>query len=307
MKNKGRDFYNEESGSSLVLFAFAFMVIVAVAGLVIDAGILYTTKSHLKKTANAAVLSGAQELTSSNSSVNEIVDEILKKHGEEESLKDLDIRPDNQYMVRVVLEKNVQTYFMRLFNIDSIRVTAAASAKIAPMYRAKGAVPLGIDDSIPLDYMKEYTLKVDSGDSIYGNFGILALSGPGAKLYENDLRNGYDGEIEVGDIIDTQTGNVEGKTKSAIDSRINACPYELNDYSHRDCPRVVLILVYKPYNVQSNQMKQVKIAGFAYFYIKTPMNSNDSSVTGYFIKRAGTGFGDEAYIDKGAYSVRLTE
>jgi hypothetical protein len=307
MRIKKGFFFSEENGSTLVLFALAFVVILASAGLVIDAGILYTTKSHLKKTANAAVLSGAQELTGSNDSVSKIVAEILKEHGEEESLQELSIKTEDENKVRVILEKDVQTYFMKLFNIDSVRVTAAASAEISPMYRAKGAVPLGIDESIPLEYMKEYTLKVDSGDSIYGNFGILALSGPGAKLYENDLRYGYDGEIEVGDIIDTQTGNVEGKTKSAIDSRINACPYGLNDFSNRDCSRVVLILVYKPYNVQSNQMKQVKISGFAYFYIKSPMNSKDSSVTGYFIKQTGTGFGDKAYADNGAYSVRLTE
>lgn len=302
-----RKFLEEENGSALVLFTLSFIVILGIAGVVIDGGIVYNTKSHLKKTANAAVLSGAQELTNSNAAVSEVVQNILNAHGEEKSLKEMDIRPNEEYKLRVILEKNVPLYFSKLFKIYSMKVSVASSAELLPMNRASGAVPLGIDDSIPLEYLKEYTLKVDSGDSAYGNFGILALSGPGAKLYEHDLRYGYNGELKVGDVIDTQTGNIAGKTRDAINARIDACPYPANDFEHRDCSRIILVLVYKPYNVQSNQLKQVKITGFAYFYIKQPMGKDDSSITGYFIKRAGTGYGDNNIKDNGAYAMRLTE
>jgi hypothetical protein len=297
----------EESGSALLLFSLSFVVVVGVAGLVIDGGMLYNTRSHLKKTANSAVLSGAQELTNNEDSVNTVVKNIINAHEEIESLKELQIKPNNENKVRVELEKEVPVYFMKLFKINSIKVKVASSAEIAPMNRASGAVPLGIDENIPLEYMKEYSLKVDSGDSLYGNFGVLALSGPGAKLYEQDLAYGYDGELKTGDIVDTETGNIEGKTRNAINSRIAACPYSTYDANHRECPRIVLILVYKPYNVESNQMKSVEISGYAYFYIKEPMGSNDSSIKGYFIKRTGTGFGDKNGVDNGAYAIRLTE
>jgi len=300
-------FMKEESGSALVLFTLSFVVILGIVGLVIDLGMAYNTKSHLKKTANAAVLSGAQELTNSSDSVKTVVDNILEAHKESGSLKEADIMPNGQSTLRVVLEKDVPMYFLKLFKLNNIKVSAASAAAIAPISRGSGAVPLGIDDSIPLEYMKEYTLKVDSGDSEYGNFGILALSGPGAQLYEQDLLYGYKGELKVGDIVDTQTGNIEGKTRNAINTRITACTNNIYDPDHRDCPRVVLILVYKPYNVVSNQMKQVKITGFAYFFIKEPMSIHDSSITGYFIKRTGTGYGDENIRDNGAYAIKLTE
>lgn len=299
--------FKKENGSVLVLFALLFVIVLGIAGLVIDGGILYNTKSHLKKTANAAVLSGAQELTNDNESVNEVVFQILKAHGEEGSFKDIQIKSNNEYKLKVTLEKNVPLYFLKLFKINSINITVSSTAGLVPMNRGRGAVPLGIDKNIPLEYMKEYSLKVDSGDSCYGNFGILALSGVGAKLYEQDLMYGYDGEIKVGDIISTQTGNISGKTCDAINYRIDSCPYPDNDFNHRDCPRVILILVYEPYEVQSNQLKKVKITGFAYFYIKMPMDKNDSSITGYFIKRAGNGFGDEYTEDKGAYAIKLME
>lgn len=297
----------EENGSAVLLFAFAFIVILGIAGLVIDAGALYDTRSHLKKTANLAALSGVQELTNNSSAVKDVVDKILQANGDKDSLKQIAVKPNNQNRVRVVLEKDVPTTFMKLFKINDVKVTAASAADILPMSRARGAVPLGIDDSIQLEYLKEYSLKVASGDSTSGNFGILALSGTGASLYEQDLLYGYNSELKTGDIISTQTGNVDGKTRNSINSRISSCPYAEDDYSHRDCPRIVLVSVYTPYNVQSNQVKQVKITGFAYFYIKSPMGSNDTSIDGYFIQRAGSGYGDVTISDKGAYAIRLTE
>lgn len=306
MKNK-YNFLKEENGNALLLFTLSFMFIVGVAGLVIDGGILYNTKSHLKKTANAAVLSGAQEILTSNNSVNEVVNKILLAHGEENSVKELKIRPNNENILRLELQRDVPVYFMKFFKINSIKVSVAASATLVTMSGGIGAVPLGIDENVPLEFMKEYKLKVDSGDSTYGNFGILALSGPGAKLYEQDLTYGYEGELKVGDIIETQTGNIEGKTRNAINARIAACPYTVDYIDHRDCSRVVLILVYKPHSISSNQLKSVEITGFAYFYIKEPMSSHDSSITGYFIKRSGSGAGDSSIINKGAYVIKLTE
>ena len=300
-------FLREENGSSIVIVALLMVVMIGVAGLVIDMGILYETKSSLNKTVRTAVLSGAQELVNSDSSVQEVVKKILNADGEEGSLKEIDINRDGSYKLNVVLEKEVPLYFLRLFKLNSMKLSSSSTAELVTMSRAVGAVPLGIDESIPLEYMKEYSLKVDSGDSTYGNFGILALSGTGAMLYEQDLREGNPNEIKAGYIIATQTGNISGKTIDAVNYRISSSPYLEDDITHRDDPRIMLILVYEPYEISSNQLKQVKITGFAYFYIKAPMNLNDSSIKGYFIKRVGNGFGDESLVNKGAYAIRLVE
>lgn len=302
-----KDICREQGGSALVLFSLLLVSMIGIAGLVIDIGVVYNTKSHMKKAANSAVLSGAQELVNSETQVEGIVRDVLRAHGEESSLVEKYIDKINEHKIKIVLQKDVPTNFLKLFKINSLPVKVSSSARIYPMSRGSGAVPLGIDDSVPLEYLKEYTLKVDSGDSEYGNFGILALSGPGSSLYEQDLMYGFNGELNVGDIVDTQTGNVEGKTRNAIDFRISSSPYPVGDISHRDDPRVLLVLVYQPYNVEANQMKQVKITGFAYFYIKSPMDMHDSSITGYFIKKVGTGYGDPGIPSNGAYAIRLTE
>lgn len=297
----------EEGGSSILIFALLMVVMIGVAGLVIDMGILYEEKSSLHKTVNTAVLSGAQELINGDSEVREVVQKVLAKEGEEESLKTINIERNDSYKLNVVLEKEVPLYFLKLFKLNSLKVSSSSSAELETMSQAAGAVPLGIDESIPLEYMKEYDLKVDSGDSEYGNFGILALSGTGAMLYEQDLRNGYKNEIKAGNILSTQTGNVSGKTIDAVNYRVNSSIYPEGDITSRDNPRIILILVYKPHEIVSNQLKQVEVTGFAYFYIKAPMAFNDSSIKGYFIKKTGNGFGDDSLINKGAYAIRLVE
>jgi hypothetical protein len=299
--------HKEEEGSAILIFILSFFLIIGASGLAIDVGFVYKAKSDLRKAANSAALSGVQEVMNGEAPVRGVVGNILRAHGEEKSLKELIFRPDNQNKVKVILEKDVPTHFMKIFKINNIKTSVDASAGVAPLVRAAGAVPLGIDKNTKLEYRKEYKLKVDAGGSIAGSFGVLALSGVGSNLYEQDLMYGFNSEIKIGDIIGTQTGNIEGKTRSAVNFRINSSPYPTDDLSHRDDPRVIMILIYEPYESATNQLKSVKICGFAYFYLRQPMSNQDSSITGYFIQRVGSGVGDVNSKDNGAYAIRLVE
>jgi hypothetical protein len=294
----------EQKGSSAILASFAMLGLLSMAGLTIDGGSLYMERTHLQKTANAAALSGAQELTNSEDAVKHVIQQILQRHDEVTSLLETNIENDRKVTVR--LRKEVPLSFMSIFGWSTSPVEVKASAEIESMGRAGGAAPLGIDESIHLDFYTEYTLKVDESEVDTGNFGILALGGTGANTYEDNLKNGYQNELQVGDIIETQTGNVAGKTKNGINERINACPYRKGETHHRDCPRVILIPVYKPHRYDQNQMKEIQVTGFSYFYILDRMNNNDKSVRGMFIRRAGVGFVDPNLAETGALSIRLT-
>ena len=207
----------------------------------------------------------------------------------------------------VNIEKNVPLAFSSLFGKESVEVVSYAAAELRMMGKAVGAAPLGIDEKVELEYYKEYKLKVDSTEVDHGFFGILALGGPGAKTYETNFRNGYQEEIKIGDILETQTGNIAGKTRSVVAERVNGCHEHPRDVNVRDCSRVILIPVYTPHNFNGKQLKEVEVKGFAYFYITDPMSPKDTSITGMFIKRAGTGFEEPDAINKGAFSIRLTE
>ncbi|MFZ3577018.1 pilus assembly protein TadG-related protein [Virgibacillus sp. DJP39] len=297
-----RELLRKQDGNVLILVSLAFAGLLAITGLVMDGSRLYMTKADLQKVANAAALSGAQELTSNDEAiVRSIVDEVLVKHNEIAALDTVNVLLNDR--VKVNLQRDVPLAFSKLFGIETVNIKADATASLGVMGRATGAVPLGVDESFVLEFGEEYPLKVGSGDSEYGNFGILALAGPGAKTYEETFRDGYSEELQVGDIVNTESGNVSGKTRDVVQTRVNSC----NDMYARDCDRVILALIYKPYANELNKVKQVQITGFAYFYIKEPMSATDTSITGIFMKRTGKGFADPNAVNRGAYSIKLTE
>lgn len=314
MKIKSR-LLREEDGIGIVWFAMSFVIIVFVVGMVIDAGRLFMTKSQLQKAADAAALSGCQQITQDTTMIENTVYQILEAHNELSSLKlpsYLKIKPsDNLLSVGVTLEKDVPLYFMGLFGFNSTPVMVKSVAEADPLVRTTGVVPLGIDKDMIPDVKNgpvEVTLKVDSGDVEYGNFGIVALAGVGGKVYEDTLKYGYEDYIEEGTIFDTQTGNVTQKTVSAVSYRIDSSPYTEGDMSHPDDPRILTILVYTPVTIlNGNQLKSIKVTGLAYFYLDEPMSSTDSTIHGKFISLAGKGFGDKDATDYGAYAVKLVK
>jgi hypothetical protein len=305
MKSVWNRLKTEESGNVLILAALALICLLGIAGVALDGGLMYMTKSELQKVANAAVLSGAQELTNKQENVEQVVQDILSAHHESSSMAGLQITMNQK--VGIDLSKSVKLTFLPLLGFNSANVEAHAAAGLGPMGAAEGAAPLGIDQSVDLKFYQTYQLKVDSSGVQSGNFGVLALGGPGARTYADNLRYGYQEEVKLGDIINTQTGNIAGDTRTVIQDRVNACTYSLGDYTERSCPRILLIPVYTPYESSQNQLKSVKVTGFAYFYITDPMSSTDTSITGMFIRRAGTGYFDGGAVDRGAYSIRLTE
>ena len=281
MKDRCKKFLRNEKGSVLPLVSLSIVALLSMSALIIDLGGLFVTKTHLKKAANASALSAGQELVTSTTAVETIIDQILDAHNESDSLLERSI--DLGSSVRVSLRREVPLTFAKLLGFDRVTVEAASAAQILSMGRAKGAAPVGIDEAFPLEYGIQYSLKVDQTEVDAGNFGVLALAGPGAQTYEDNLRNGYGGEIKVGDVIETQTGNIAGKTRTVINDKVNACPYTVGDIDHRDCPRILLVPVYHPYYYTTNQLKSVKIVGFAYFYILEPMSANDTSITGMYL------------------------
>jgi hypothetical protein len=308
-----RSFYNHirkrENGNTTVLFSLAMTGMLALSGLVIDGGQLYMSKSELQKASNAAALSGAQEIPNMPnrpSAVNEVVDHVLDSHGEKASLLHADVKEEKR--LQVTLQKDVPLFFSTLFGFDDATIRVSSGAELYPLGKGTGAVPLGVDESVALEYGKTYSLKVDAGDSTAGNFGVLALEGPGAKSYEESLTNGFEESLKVGDIVNTQTGNIAGATRRGVNYRIDNCRYPDGEYEHRDCPRVMLVIVYKPYTQTTNQLTSVEITGFAYFYVTDRMSDTDDSIKGIFIKRAGQGATVPSNPpDRGAYAIKLTE
>jgi hypothetical protein len=312
----------EQDGNVAVLVALVLTGLLAMASVVVEGGMLYATKMHLQKTANATVLSAAQELTNSESNVRSVADHILRDHGEAASCLESCLSVAMEDRTTVVLKKDVQLHLAKALGMDKVPVRVKATAKIETMGAAVGAAPIGIDESKVLTYGQEYNLKVDNDLATNGYFGIIALGDHavgGAKTYGYNLEHGFDGLLSVGDLVDTKSGNTTGDTRDGVQYRLDRSPYPVGDTSHRDDPRILLVPVYRacPENAdsieectnyqESGQLKRIVITGFAYFYLTKPMDWNNKEVIGEFIERTGTGFVKPGAVNRGAYAIKLTE
>lgn len=303
--NKLKRIIVQQEGNVAVLFAFLLVALLGITAVVVEGGKLYAVKMHLQKTANATVLSGAQELTTTEQNVRSVAGYVLNAHGEAASLVNLSVTMKDR--TTAVLRKDVDVPMAKVLGVDKVPVSVKASAKIEVMGAATGAVPIGIDQSKVLVYGQEYSLKVDNDQASYGNFGALALGGPGASIYETNLTYGYNGMLSIGDVVDTKAGDVAGPTRKAVQSRLDRSPYTPGDMSHRDDPRIMLVPVYKPYNYTGGHMTQIQITGFAYFYLTAPVDYSTKEVRGIFLEHTGTGFAKPGAVNRGAYAIKLTE
>lgn len=299
--------FRKEQGNTLVLISFAMLGLLSITGLVLDGGSLYMTKSHLQKTANAAVLSGAQELLETEAGVEKIANEVLIKHNEQESLQSLSINMNKRVDIELITE--VPLSFSTLFGRKTAPVSVIAAAELGIMGSSLKVAPIGIDANLELEEGITRTLKVGPGGSTTGFFGILDLpredEANAAKAYEMNLKYGWHDLLSVADEVLTKGGTVAGGTSKGVKYLVNQCPnWELGDPVDPDCGRSILI---PRYVVNPDKTDFVTIVGFAYFFVIGD-GDEPQSIKGIFYKDVGKGFvstGVEVK-DTGAYVIRLT-
>src|SRR5262249_9557814 len=138
----------------------------------------------------------------------------------------------------------------------------------------------------------------------------LALDGTGGNVYRDNLANGAPHPHSVGEIVQTQPGNMVGPTTQAIDAPFPPAsgePYPGDDWTnlHPHNPRLVILPLVDWKSIK-NGRADIEILGFAAFWI-TRCDKGD--VYGRFVRivTQGTVGPGETTFDAGLYSARLTE
>jgi hypothetical protein len=295
-----RNFLKKEKGSVSVIVALAMTLFITLLAFVIDVGSLYLEKSRLQNIVDASALAGAQELPGSFSKSQEEVNKTIQLNNENPAYFMTSI---TKTVIEVTGSKKGTFFFAKAFGVEEPIVQAKAKVALQPLISGKEAIPLGVQPSTDLLFGSLQTLKVS--DSANGNFGAIALTGPGAKDYETDLKNGYQFDLKVGTTLDTQTGQLAGPTTKAINARLALCPNATYLNYPNNCARVVLVPIYEPVQSNQNQIKQVKIVGFGSFFLEGVSSTSEGAVvTGRFIERtypgessvSQTGFGTSSFI-----------
>lgn len=286
---QGKKDVEREQGSIAVIVALSLTALIGFGALVTDVGMFYIEKARLQNAVDAAALAGAQELPKSPTLAQESAQEYASRNKVTEIKTNIEA---GNSRIKVTAQKVVPTYLAKIWGITEGNLTASAKAMVIPPSSLKGAVPLSIEKQ-NFVYGVPYTLKSGSGisdtsNSYQGWFGPLRLSGNGAKDYETDLSHGSAASLGISQILDLETGNMSGPTKKAITDRLNRdtrIPRNTYDNYERDAPEIIYVPIVEIINRSADIVYQVKIVGFAAFFLEgVGGDGTQSVITGRFIK-----------------------
>jgi Flp pilus assembly protein TadG len=278
-------------GQIAVVMAVALASVLGAMALSVDVMMFYWQWSLLQKAADAAALAGAHYLpgkpdvatteAGNYAGLNDVaageIDSIVFANGNRE--------------ITVTLTRAVPFYFGRVLGLTEAPVTVAATAAVQSVEGARGLVPIGINcptgvtNSCGLTQYQQVDLKNDmfgSGNWFPVDFGD---AGGGAAAYKDDIINGYDGVVSLGDWISTEPGNMVGPTMKAFTNRINAA---LSDSTYMSStyqspvpgdPRLIEVPLADFTDIGGKSA--IQVTGFGEFWIEGAYP--DGSVKGYFI------------------------
>lgn len=285
-------------GQAMFIVIIALPVIVGVLTLVMDVGNLYYNQVSMQVAVDSGVLSGALYLPSYPTQAVSVAENYAELNGIKASeIVSCTVSPDEK-TVLMTTSRDIPCFFCAVLGEGTAHaqtapgpetnsgtgVQASASALIVPIRAATGVVPLGLDYRTNLNFGNVVQLK--QGQVGAGSWDPLALGGNGASNYKTNIENGYSGKVTVGDMIDTEPGNVVGPTNSAFQYRISMGQNQFSSgtFQNHDLndPRVMLIPVVDFSNI--NGKSQVPMMGFAMMWIVSV--DGQGTITCYFIQQS---------------------
>ena len=296
--------FREECGTTIVITAVAFSMLMGFTALAVDSGVLFVEHTRLARTADAAALAGAQELPNIGQAEVTARD-YAQRNGTDNPDLNIGFSPDNKELT-VTASKNVNLYFARVFGKNSSLVNGRAVARIAPVKAVTGIVPIGINEiMLPLTVGQEYLLKAGAHDQSQGWRGVLEYPGAnGATDYRDCAYNGYNGKVNIDDIESKATGNMSGPTAQGLQERIDACTNGCTwDHYEPGCPRVVIVPIYRDLGTS-----QVRIVGFAGVSLERVVGQGqESEVYARYINYTFSGETEDSLTNSYLNSVQLVQ
>ncbi|CEP66276.1 Uncharacterized [Moorella glycerini] len=281
------------------------------AALVIDLGLLALNRHLLINAVDAAALAGARELPDNPDLARNTAIDYAHMNGATETVQ-AEVSADGNFLT-VTASKEVNYFLARLMGFQRGEVRARGVAMAAGIKAVRGAAPLAVPDQ-DFQFGSKYILKQGAGqDSPLGpgTYSALSLGGGGASNYEDNLKYGYEGRLGVGDVVNTETGNMSNPTKRAIDYRLELCRHSppcTPEHFEPGCPRILILPVYEPNLVQDGQIKSIIIVGFAAFLVEQVRGEgNENFIEGYFIRTVVAGEADPGQRNYGLQGVKLVQ
>ncbi|MGR3765923.1 TadE/TadG family type IV pilus assembly protein [Rossellomorea sp. NS-SX7] len=292
-----------QKGNMAVTAALFMVVLLGFAGLALDGGKIYATKSSLQKALDASVLGGVQVIASKGEA--EAVSVAKSLAGKNGQPLDGGAITTTSRSIKATQQVVVPLTFARFFGFDEAVVEASAKAIAAPLKKGLHITPIAVEkDSLP----HNTELKCDNTGAHHGNCGYLAFDGRGASNLADNIINGV--EVSVGGLetVVTEPGQKWGPVKGAFQTLINndAGKPHCQSPATADgkCSRVIYVVVIDTWS-GVNGRDTLNAMGLAAYWLESVQEPK--RVIGKFIKTIGSGDIDEGGPDYGLYGVKLVE
>lgn len=216
---------SDDVGASALVVAVFAVVLLGVAALVIDVGMLYAERRSMQTAADAAALAGVQELPANPADARTVADSYVSANPAGAQASDRTFTVSSTYIANDTLTVHVgQPAFAlqlaRFLGISSSPVGAQATAVLSsPSSYGSGVMPFGLMSSDSATgaavfgyvFNQSYVLKQGSQDSTLGNFQLIDLPGT------SDLKKVITGggvAATIGEMIQTHPGDVAALMKT---------------------------------------------------------------------------------------------
>lgn len=282
----------DERGLAIVMVSLAMAVLLGMTALVVDVGAMTLHKNRLANACDAAAMAGAWKLPHEGQATAEAINFTGKNGVSSPDVVQVKILNDGG-KIEMTASRVVDLTFAKILGKETATVSAKSSAVTGAVTSVNHIAPFCVSDELKFEYGKFYNLKVEPGSSLApGNFGALALGADddsqtdsGANAYEDNIINGCDINVGIGDTLTTKTGVMAGKTKNGIETRIAGTPaYTPNSEVPMTSPRVMIIPVYDHQTMDQGK-NEITIVGFAAFVIEDYIQST-KEVKGWYLKDA---------------------
>jgi Flp pilus assembly protein TadG len=225
--------WRDEGGQAVVLSVVWMVVLLGMAGLVIDVGSWYRAQRNLQSDADAAALAGAQELPNDTGTAGVMAVTYAKKNGYTLTGSGIAFTgarvPNDSITVKVKAPS--PTFFTKLFGVNSVDIDAKATARSDEIGKAKYVAPITVNINHPLlsgqgcpCFDVPTTLPLDKRGAP-GAFGLLDLDngkGNGSSQLGAWVRWGYNGYLDVGDYSSNTGAKFDSQSMDGpLDSRLN--------------------------------------------------------------------------------------
>jgi len=333
-----------ERGVVIIWTAFFMVLMLGFVAIGIDVAKVMATRTELQNAADAAALAGASALDLVTGKLRPDSAQVraqataLRNEAFVDSPKPVTLLPGDVLVdpdvntVKVTVRRNAATdgamitHVAQVLGIKSVDVSATATAKaelscsqcekLVPM----GAIPpIGGSFQVGCGAPNPYTLFQGQGDGTQGNWYAVNFpecsEGPcagqpstGANTFRCLLSGGYSCCIEIGQRIWTETGQMNGPSRTGLqarwdgdtDRRSNIC---YSDYVGNGS-RVVNVPIITP--LQGGGKQQVTVVGLAAFFLRSvPTGGPAAPVLAEFIHDVVPGTGGNC--NSTVYTIRLIQ